>query len=114
MRPGDAVMLEGGHDDLHRHAPLVCVLRYGKRSRQAEIPVHLSARFTELGPSSSGCNRPRRRIDGACSSSCAVGRPTMSLRPPDRSVRDEVLVPDEAIVGAEALLEDVFAGAESV
>ncbi len=35
-------------DDLHRHAPLVTVLRYGKRSRQAESGASV-VRFTELG-----------------------------------------------------------------
>ena len=34
---------------LHRHAPLVTELRYGKRSRRVEIPVRVEARYTELG-----------------------------------------------------------------
>jgi molecular chaperone DnaK (HSP70) len=46
-RPGDLVALDPG--SVHRHAPLIAVLRYGKKSRSAEIPVHLAARFTEVG-----------------------------------------------------------------
>jgi molecular chaperone DnaK (HSP70) len=34
---------------LHRHAPLVTELRFGKRSRSVEVPVQVEARYTELG-----------------------------------------------------------------
>ena len=36
-------------DGFHRHAPLVTELRYGKRSRQVDLPVTLAAEYTELG-----------------------------------------------------------------
>ena len=36
-------------DDAHEHAPLVTVLRYGRKSRQVELPVRLSVAFTEVG-----------------------------------------------------------------
>jgi hypothetical protein len=36
-------------DDTHEHAPLVTVLRYGRKSRQIDLPVRLSAAFTEVG-----------------------------------------------------------------
>ncbi len=112
--PGAPVTLEGGLDGLHRHAPLVSVLRYGKRSRQAEIQVHLSARFTELGTLElwlqSAETAHRWRLQFQLRGGATDDVPEAS----GRSVRDEMLVPDEAIVGAEALLEDVFMGAESV
>jgi hypothetical protein len=44
---GDIV--PGDDEHLHRHAPLVTELRYGKRSRQVEIPVVLEVHYTELG-----------------------------------------------------------------
>src|SRR5206468_9012747 len=47
-RAGDVVTLARG-DDVREHAPLVTVLRYGRKSRQVEIPVRLSITFTELG-----------------------------------------------------------------
>ena len=68
-RGGDA---RRRRDDSTAHAPLVSVLRYGKRSRQAEIPVHLSARFTELGTLELWLNRPRPDTVGGCSSSSAA------------------------------------------
>jgi hypothetical protein len=44
---GDVVTLEEG--EIHRHAPLITVLRYGKKSRQAELSVRLVVNFTEVG-----------------------------------------------------------------
>jgi hypothetical protein len=45
--PGDVVSVP--ESTLHRHAPLVTELRFGKRSRSVEIPVQVEARYTELG-----------------------------------------------------------------
>jgi molecular chaperone DnaK (HSP70) len=44
---GDVVTLS--EEELHRHAPLITVLRYGKKSRPAELAVRLSTSFTEVG-----------------------------------------------------------------
>jgi aspartyl-tRNA(Asn)/glutamyl-tRNA(Gln) amidotransferase subunit A len=45
---GALVDLEGS--DVHAHAPLATVLRYGKKSRQVELSVALSATFDHVGP----------------------------------------------------------------
>jgi hypothetical protein len=44
---GEIVTLN--EEEVHRHAPLITVLRYGKKSRHAELSVRLSASFTEVG-----------------------------------------------------------------
>jgi actin-like ATPase involved in cell morphogenesis len=44
---GDVVSLD--EPEAHRHAPLITVLRYGKKSRQAELIVRLRVNFTEVG-----------------------------------------------------------------
>lgn len=44
---GEVVDLEG--EQIHRHAPLVTVLRYGKKMRDLELAVRLRATFTEVG-----------------------------------------------------------------
>ncbi len=44
---GDVVTLDQG--EIHRHAPLITVLRFGKKSRQAELAVQLRVNFTEVG-----------------------------------------------------------------
>ena len=36
-------------EQIHRHAPLVTLLRFGKKSRQIELGVQLTASFTEVG-----------------------------------------------------------------
>ncbi len=38
-----------GPEDVHRHAPLVTLLRYGKKLQQMELAVRLSVSFTEVG-----------------------------------------------------------------
>ena len=47
-RAGDILSLQPG-DDSSEHAPLITVLRYGRKSRQVELPVRLSVAFTEVG-----------------------------------------------------------------
>jgi hypothetical protein len=44
---GNVVKLDA--DDIHRHAPLVTLLRYGKKLRTLELAVRLRASFTEVG-----------------------------------------------------------------
>jgi DNA-K related protein/Hsp70 protein len=36
-------------DEVHRHAPLITTLRYGKKSRQVELASQLTMSFTEVG-----------------------------------------------------------------
>ena len=36
-------------DEVHRHAPLITLLRYGKKLQQMELAVRLSVSFTEVG-----------------------------------------------------------------
>jgi molecular chaperone DnaK (HSP70) len=109
--PGSALALDPERDDLHQHAPLTAVLRYGKRSRQAEIPVHLSVRFTELGTLElwlqSAQTEHRWRLQFQLRSSQA--REDASAIP---TSGDEVLVTDEAMGHGEQLVADVFAGRE--
>jgi molecular chaperone DnaK (HSP70) len=44
---GEVALLDA--NQVHRHAPLVTLLRYGKKSRQIELGVQLTASFTEVG-----------------------------------------------------------------
>jgi hypothetical protein len=109
--PGTALVLDAGRDDLHQHAPLTAVLRYGKRSRQAEIPVHLFVRFTELGTlelwlqSVQTTHRWRLQFQlrgTQAQEDATAGPPAL----------DEVLVPEDAAARGEQLVADVFAGRE--
>jgi molecular chaperone DnaK (HSP70) len=44
---GELAVLD--EEEIHRHAPLVTTLRYGKKSRDIELGVQLRAVFTEVG-----------------------------------------------------------------
>ncbi len=54
---GAVVQLE--EEEAHRHAPLITVLRYGKRSRHVELDVRLTAHFTEVGTLELWCEAPK-------------------------------------------------------
>jgi hypothetical protein len=55
LQPGDPSAGSGSSratsrdDEAREHAPLVTVLRYGRKSREVELPVRLSVAFTEVG-----------------------------------------------------------------
>jgi len=58
---GAIVELDG--EEIHRHVPLVTLLRYGKKLHQMELAVRLSVSFTELGTLELWCesvNSPHR------------------------------------------------------
>jgi hypothetical protein len=58
---GQVTLLEG--EDVHRHAPLVTLLRYGKKLRELELAVRLRVDFTAMGTLELWCeavNSPHR------------------------------------------------------
>jgi molecular chaperone DnaK (HSP70) len=46
---GDVVEFSDADTDLHMHAPLNAVIRFGKKAEERLIPVKLGARLTEIG-----------------------------------------------------------------
>jgi len=52
---GDVMEFSVGDPDLHVHAPLNAVIRFGKRAEERLIPVKLGARLTEIGTLESWC-----------------------------------------------------------
>jgi len=48
-RDAHGAIADLGAGEVHRHAPLVTLLRYGKKLQQMELAVHLSVSFTEVG-----------------------------------------------------------------
>jgi molecular chaperone DnaK (HSP70) len=106
-------------DEAHRHAPLITVLRYGKRSRHIELDVRLRAYFTEVGTLELWCEAPktghRWRLQFQLRGSDAPDEAQ-----DDEEQRDEthahqetaqVFIPDEAVEAAEKLLRSVFGNA---
>jgi molecular chaperone DnaK (HSP70) len=46
---GETVEFDRNDADLHRHAPLQAVIRFGKRTEERTVPVKLGAKLTEVG-----------------------------------------------------------------
>jgi hypothetical protein len=53
---GDVVEFTAGDENLHMHAPLNAVIRFGKKAEERLIPVKLGARLTEIGTLESWCD----------------------------------------------------------
>jgi len=54
-RVGDVVEFAADDAELHMHAPLDAVIRYGKKAEERLIPVKLGARLTEIGTLETWC-----------------------------------------------------------
>jgi molecular chaperone DnaK (HSP70) len=52
---GDVLEFAVGDPDLHTHAPLHAVIRFGKKAEERFIPVKLGARLTEIGTLETWC-----------------------------------------------------------
>ncbi len=52
---GEVLEFAAGDPDLHMHAPLNAVIRFGKKAEERLIPVRLGARLTEIGTLESWC-----------------------------------------------------------
>jgi molecular chaperone DnaK (HSP70) len=105
------VGLAPGDPAFHRHAALVTALRFGKRSRRVPLTVRLTAVFTETGTLELWCESTttehRWRL--------AFNLRGVELDPLDTTdgqhddTADQVLIADDAVRLAEALLRGVFA-----
>lgn len=122
-RAGDIVLLPGDpsagsgssratsrDDEAREHAPLVTVLRYGRKSRQVELPVRLSVAFTEVGI-----------LELWCESQVSNHRWRLHFQIRDEGDDEEdvdvspsppadAVVPDELMTAAERAIESVFNG----
>ena len=52
---GDVLEFSADDSELHMHAPLNAVIRYGKKAEERLIPVKLGARLTEIGTLETWC-----------------------------------------------------------
>lgn len=97
--------LESG--ELHPHAPLNAVIRFGKKAEERLIPVKLGARLTEVGTleiwAESKVSEHRWRLQFDLRKK--VAEPTAG--------RPAALIGDEALQSADALIRAVFTGSSS-
>jgi molecular chaperone DnaK (HSP70) len=93
-------------EEVHRHAPLATVLRYGKRTRQVELAVALSVAYTEAGTLEVSCasrtseHRWRLRFQ--------LRGERQEVAADDESPETESLIPPERTAAAEAAIRGVF------
>jgi hypothetical protein len=112
---GDLVHLE--ESDVHRHAPLVTILRYGRKSRHQELPVHLAARFTEVGTLEIWCHsdvsdhRWRLQFELRATEQAADDADDADTRGRDEApgaAEAAIVIADEAVDQAAAFIREVF------
>ncbi|MDT5270968.1 MAG: hypothetical protein QOH49_3154 [Acidobacteriota bacterium] len=110
---GEVVRFEEG--EMHRHAPLVTVLRYGKRSRHIELDVRLTAHFTEVGTLELWCDAPKTGHRWRLQFQLRGAEPEEEefAEGEEAQASDEgtqVVIPEEALLEAEKLIKAVFGG----
>jgi hypothetical protein len=99
-RAGDVVEFARSDDDLHLHAPLNAVLRFGKAGERL-VPVKMGARLTEVGTleiwadSKASEHRWRLQFELRKTAAHAPSRPA-------------AVISDEALAAAEALIPSAF------
>jgi molecular chaperone DnaK (HSP70) len=102
---GQVVALD--ETEVHRHAPLVTVLRYGKKSRQVELAVQLSIIHTEVGTLELWCEsqktqhrwRLQFQLRGAGPQAVAVSH---------EAETPQAIVPESSLASAERMIRAVF------
>ncbi|HWB99988.1 MAG TPA: Hsp70 family protein, partial [Bryobacteraceae bacterium] len=98
---GDVVQFAAGDADLHLHAPLHAVIRFGKKTGERLIPVKLGARLTEIGTLETWCeskiseNRWRLQFELRKAAAAAP-----AARKPAAVISEEALQQALALVGA--------------
>jgi hypothetical protein len=105
-KPGDVVEFQrpsSGEDaELHLHAPLHAVLRFGKAGERM-VPVKLGARLTEVGTldiwAESKISEHRWRLQFELRKAASAGAPS----------RPAAVISEDALAAAEALLPATFA-----
>jgi molecular chaperone DnaK (HSP70) len=104
---GDVVTLDEG--ELHRHAPLITMLRYGKKSRQVELPVHLTVQFTEVGTLELWCESRMTTHRWRLQFQLRGAEP-LSRGDEEETGETQTVIPDEVIDSAAPIVRALFSG----
>ena len=101
--------------DVHRHAPLVTLLRYGKKLREGYLVVHIRASFTEVGTLELWCesrDTPHRwRLQFELRGEEAQAQQLDTAKPQPVPTRSSVVTNSDATIEtAVQLIRNVFGG----
>jgi hypothetical protein len=114
-RTGDVVDL-AVDEPIREHAPLVTVLRYGRKSRQVELPVMVSVVFTEVGTLELWCEsrssehrwRLQFQLRGAADDLTTDDDDEAESTASETVAAPDAVVSDAAIVEGEQAIRSVF------
>ena len=104
----------GADEEVHRHAPLVTVLRYGKRSRRVPLSVRLRVAFTETGTLELWCesqateHRWRLAFNLRAAEADALDASVSSAGEEPAAGSDEAVIGAESVASAVQLITAVF------
>jgi len=105
-------IVELDSNEIHRHAPLGTLLRYGKKLNQMELAVRLSASFTELGTLELWCesvNSPHRwRLQFELRQRASEADPGEFNRRPPTTIGHASVISDPLLNSARRLIERTF------
>ena len=105
---GDVVTLN--EDDVHRHAPLITTLRYGKKSRQVELAVRLTMSFTEVGTLELWCESLNSDHRWRLQFQLRGAQPELEHEEESTTEEAQTVISEEALAQAESLIRAVFGG----
>jgi DNA-K related protein/Hsp70 protein len=103
---GDVVTLH--EDRVHRHAPLITTLRYGKKSREVELAVRLSMTFTEVGTLELWCESIKTEHRWRLQFQLRGAEPEFETEEEPAAGETQTVISDEALAQAEGLIRAVF------
>jgi len=103
---GDVVTLDEA--EVHRHAPLITVLRYGKKSRQIEMDVRLVVRLTEVGTLELWCESQKSQHRWRLQFQLRGGEPQPEMDEPEEPQETQTIISEGALEQAERLIRAVF------
>jgi molecular chaperone DnaK (HSP70) len=112
--PLNTIVVFSDEEELHRHSPLVTVMRYGKRSRRVPLGVRLRVVFTETGALELWCESRSTDHRWRLSFNLRAAEADPLDVEADSGSDDGVVSQDQAVIGTEAvahavrLIGDVF------
>jgi molecular chaperone DnaK (HSP70) len=96
-------------DEVHRHAPLITTLRYGKKSRQVELAVRLIMSFTEVGTLELWCESLNSDHRWRLQFQLRGAQPEIEHEEEEPTTEEsQTVISEEAVIEAERLIRAVF------
>jgi uncharacterized protein DUF3731/Hsp70 protein len=96
-------------DEVHRHAPLITTLRYGKKSRQVDLAVRLTTSFTEVGTLELWCESLNSDHRWRLQFQLRGAQPEVEHEEEEPTTEEsQTVISEEAVTEAERLIRAVF------